>query len=102
MKMRGSYDPIVFRAERVGTNKLKTLDKFYFNNKEVHQVKKSYLLTGIEPTLWKNFKAACAHYDISMREIFIKHMQNIVSDYNMQRQHKPPSIGKFKKGGKKR
>jgi len=65
-------------------------------------LEKKYLITGVEPMLYKNFKAACAHYELTINEVFIKHMQNIVDDYNRQRQHKPPSIGNSKKGGRKK
>lgn len=65
-------------------------------------MEKTYLITGIEPGLMKEFKTACAHYDISMRDVFIKHMWNIVNDFNSQKRHKPPSIINSKKGGKKK
>jgi len=68
--------------------------------KEVNQVKKSYLIQGIEPTLWKNFKTACAWYEISMRDIFIKHMQNTVSDYMDDKKLHYVPIKDTKKGGK--
>jgi hypothetical protein len=42
---------------------------------------KTYLITDIDPVTWKDFKTACAHYDLSMRIVFIKHIQNIVNDY---------------------
>jgi len=38
----------------------------------------------IDPGLWREFKAACAHYNISMKAILIKQIQNIVNDYRMQ------------------
>ena len=37
----------------------------------------------IEPGLWKEFKAACAHYDISMAATLINHIKNIVNDYRL-------------------
>ena len=42
---------------------------------------KKYLITGVEPMLYKNFKAACAYYELTVKEVFIKHMQSIVDDY---------------------
>jgi hypothetical protein len=43
--------------------------------------RKDYLLRGMDPGLWKEFKTACSHYGIPMRATFIKHIQNIVNDY---------------------
>ncbi|GAH19930.1 unnamed protein product [marine sediment metagenome] len=43
-------------------------------------MKKSYLIQGIEPDLFTEFKAACAHYNVSMRISFIAHMQKTVSN----------------------
>lgn len=62
---------------------------------------KTYLITDIDPGTWKDFKTACAHYDLSMRVVFIKHIQNIVNDYRTQKRFKPPSIIEPKKGKKK-
>ncbi len=42
---------------------------------------KEFLIRDITPELGKDFKAACAYYDLSMKAIFLKHMQNIVDDY---------------------
>ncbi|MBA7662270.1 hypothetical protein ES703_70298 [subsurface metagenome] len=55
----------------------------------------------IDPGLWREFKAACAHYDISMKATLIKHIQNIVNDYRMQKRFKPPSIIEPNKKGEK-
>lgn len=64
-------------------------------------MKKSYLITDIEPELWKDFKAACAHYDMSIRQTLIKHIQNIVDDYNLikwrGRKSKPKRLKEAKK-----
>jgi len=35
----------------------------------------------IDPGLWREFKAACAYYGISIKATLIKHVQNIVNDY---------------------
>jgi len=60
---------------------------------------KSFTITGIDPKLWKEFKAACAHYDLTIKDVFILHVKNIVSDYSMQKRFKPPSIVDPDKGG---
>jgi len=44
-------------------------------------LEKTYQITGIEPMLYKNFKAACAYYELTINEVFIKHMENIVEDH---------------------
>ena len=46
---------------------------------------KTYNIYGIDDDLYKEFKAACAFYDISIRELFIKYMKCIVLDYRVQR-----------------
>ena len=46
---------------------------------------KTYLITGIDADTWKDFKTACAFYNLSMRATFIKHIQNIVNDYRLNR-----------------
>ena len=48
-------------------------------------MKRAFNLINIDPDLYKEFKAACAHYDISIRDTLIKHMQNIVNDYRKDR-----------------
>lgn len=56
-----------------------------------------YLLKNIDSVLWKEFKAACAHFDISMRATFIKHIQNIVNDYRKYKMNfGEPDISKSK------
>lgn len=63
---------------------------------------KTYLITGIEPMLYKNFKAACAHYEITERDLLIQHMRNIVEDYlRALSEFKEPEIYTHKKGKKK-
>ena len=42
---------------------------------------KDFIVHNINKDLHRDFKTACAWYEISMREILIKHMQNIVNDY---------------------
>jgi len=41
----------------------------------------NYTLTGIDRKLWREFKSACAHFDISIRATFLRHIQTIVNDY---------------------
>ena len=60
---------------------------------------KTYLITGIDTATWKDFKTACAHYDISMKATLIKHIQNIVNDYRVsRREFDKPKIYKKLKG----
>lgn len=42
---------------------------------------KSYILTGIDADLWKDFKTACAHYNISIRSVFLNLITSIVEDH---------------------
>ena len=42
---------------------------------------KKYLITGVDPELYKDFKTACAYYGITAKATLIKHMENIVKDY---------------------
>lgn len=63
---------------------------------------KSYLLRDIDEELWKQYKAACAHYGINIREEFLRHMRNIVSDYYAaMKKSKPIEIKDKEKRGKK-
>lgn len=61
-------------------------------------MKKTYLITGIEPELRKDFKSACAYYGTSMRDSFIEHMEKIASDFNIWRWGKGRNKPKRKKG----
>lgn len=65
-------------------------------------MKKSYLLKGIDPELWKDFKAVCAHHGVSMRETLLYHVQFIVDDFNMLKGLKKDIKPKQWKEGKKR
>jgi len=47
-----------------------------------------YLLKNVDKDLWRQFKTACAFYDINIRREFIRHIRNIVSDYNKAQQTK--------------
>jgi len=58
-----------------------------------------YLIKGIDHELWKEFKAACAHYEISMREIFVKQIENVVNDYRIYKMNfGEPETKKLEKG----
>ena len=41
------------------------------------------ILHDLDRELRKDFKTACAHYGLSMKEVLIRHMQNIVNDYRV-------------------
>lgn len=61
--------------------------------------RKEYLLRGIDPGLWKDFKSACAYYGISIKEVLTKHIHNIVDDYRKDRKmYDQPKIYKKEKG----
>ena len=65
-------------------------------------MKKKYMLEGIDPDLWREFKAACVFYNTSMRDNFIVHMLRTVDIYKKDRGiFDKPKIY-TKKGGKKR
>jgi len=62
-------------------------------------LEKTYLITGVEPMLYKNFKAACAHYELTINEVFIKHIEHIVEDYlRAKSEFKDGNIYKLRKG----
>jgi len=46
-------------------------------------MKGAFVIRDIDQELWREFKAACAHYDISIRATLIRHIQNIVNDYRI-------------------
>jgi len=46
---------------------------------------KDMIIQGISEDLKKDFKTACSHYGLSMKETLIRHMQNIVNDYRKAR-----------------
>ena len=69
--------------------------------KEVINLSKQHVVFSVDQETWKDFKAACAHYGISISGTLTKHIQNIVNDYRMQKRFKPPSIVEPKKRGKK-
>lgn len=53
---------------------------------------KRFMITKIDPDLWRKFKTACAHYDLSIRDLFIKLITNIVDDYQKRPGSKHPPI----------
>ena len=65
-------------------------------------MEKSYLITGVEPMLYKNFKSACAYYELTISEVFIKHMESIVEDYNNALINRTFEAQQRRKGGKKK
>jgi len=65
-------------------------------------VAKTCFIEGIDPDLYKDFKSACAWFDLSIKEVLTSHMQNIVHDYLVARKiHDKPKIYTHKKGKKK-
>ena len=62
---------------------------------------KRFMLTKIDPDLWRKFKTACASYDLSIRELFINLMVNIVDDYEKRPSVNFPPILKRRKEPKK-
>ena len=62
---------------------------------------KDYLIKGVDPDLYSEFKAACAYYRMTAKATLIKHMENIVDDYHKSRQmFDKPKIYKKVKGKK--
>ena len=46
---------------------------------------KDMIIQGISEDLKRDFKTACSHFNLSMKETLIRHMQNIVNDYRKAR-----------------
>ena len=61
-----------------------------------------YMLTGIDPGLWKKFKAACNLRGCTLKASFIDHINIIVADYNSERHQAQHDYHKQKKGGTKK
>lgn len=62
---------------------------------------KTCFITGINAELYKDFKTACAYFDISIKEVLTKHMYSIVKDYQRSRKmFDKPKIYKKVKGEK--
>lgn len=58
---------------------------------------KRFMITKIDPDLWRKFKTACASYDLSIRQLFIDLMTNIVDDYEKRPSVNHPPILKRRK-----
>jgi len=65
-------------------------------------LEKTCFIEGIDPKLYKEFKSACAYYELSIKEVLIKHMQNIVDDYNSTLINRTFEAHQKRKGGKKK
>lgn len=63
---------------------------------------KTFLIEGIDPKLHKDFKVACAYYGLSMKDVLIQHMRNIVEDYLNEVSTLDKRISRIKKGGNKK
>ena len=63
---------------------------------------KRFMITKIDPDLWRKFKTACAHYDLSSRDLFINLMENIVYDYEKRPADDSPPMLKGRKELKKK
>lgn len=63
---------------------------------------KRFMITKIDPDLWRNFKTACAHYGLSSRELFINYMTCIVDDYEKRPADDSPPMLKGRKELKKK
>ncbi|GAH40198.1 unnamed protein product [marine sediment metagenome] len=62
---------------------------------------KDYLLKGVDRDLQKEFKAACAYLEMSMKSVLVKHMESIVAGYRKERaMFDKPKIYKLRKGNK--
>ena len=62
---------------------------------------KNYVLRDMDPDLYREFKTACAYFDLSMKKVLIGHMQNIVFDYRSSKAMSGKPILDARKGGKK-
>jgi len=60
-----------------------------------------YMLNNIDDKLWRDFRAACAFYQMDVRREFIRHVRNIVSDYHLARRDQARAKLILKPGRKK-
>jgi len=60
-----------------------------------------YMLQGIDYKLWIEFKAACAHFDLSIRATFLEHIKNIVNDYRVYKMNYGEPQTKRNRNGKR-
>ena len=63
---------------------------------------KRFMITKINPDLWRKFKAACASCDVPIREVFIDFMLNTVTDYDTGATYKSSPILKWRKEHQKK
>lgn len=63
---------------------------------------KRFMITKIDPDLWRKFKSACASYDLSIRECFIYFMVYITDFFEMRSSDDLPAILKRSKELKKK
>ena len=61
--------------------------------------RKRFNFTNIDPDLYREFKAACAHYGLDMRQVFTEHMKNVVADYHQSILSQIKAKSRRKKGG---
>ncbi|MBA7495717.1 hypothetical protein ES702_06306 [subsurface metagenome] len=60
-----------------------------------------YILKNVDDNLWRQFKAACAFYEMDMKGELVRHMRNVVSSYNKHRQDEDKAKAILKTGRKK-
>lgn len=61
-------------------------------------MKRAFLIKDIDHELWREFKAACAHYDISIKATLLKHIENVVNDFrNYKRGYRRMTSNKERK-----
>lgn len=62
---------------------------------------KDLILQNLNPDIHREFKTACSHYGLSMKEVIIRHMQNIINDYRKDKKGlDKPEMSKSKWGKK--
>jgi len=61
-----------------------------------------YMLTGVDPGLWKKFKAACSLRGCTVKESFLDHINIIVAGYQNNPDYPADYIHKRRKGDKRK
>jgi len=46
-------------------------------------LRKQHVVFDVDRETWKEFKAACAHFGISISGTLTKHVQNVANDYRL-------------------
>jgi len=64
-------------------------------------VDKNYLIKGIDQGLYSKFKTACAYYNLSIKNVLIKHMQKTVDDHMNVMINSTFAAQQRRKGGKR-